>query len=269
MSKKIVVISLLLMIASSVLSADEVILDEKFENISTFRNTWGLSGNKRVERGTNYHALGGLSAQFTLNRLLDSVPYRSEYYLKKPNSFEYEEFYTIQFDVLLDQNWVSDSSGELVAQWHGRPDKKLGEQPRSPLLALHISDDNWYLVSRWDKRLITPNNGKRSQGLTKKNVGKIMRGKWTRWKFVVLFSTTESGSICVYKNNTKVAELKGPNAYNDKKRPYLKIGIYKWPWNPNSKKKWVYDEMVISRSLYFDNVKVVRNDNSLDAPCGF
>ena len=69
--------------------------------------------------------------------------------------------------------------------------------------------------------------------------------------FHVKWSHKSDGLLEVWKDGKLVVRKTGPNTYNDKRGPFLKMGIYKpqWKSKPELSK-------VTKRVIYFDEVRV-------------
>ena len=217
---------------------------------------WRISGN--APQVTNRPVRAGQYAMKTLlNRNKDKVSYRTE--VSGPGS-EVGKEYWYGFSILLPDDYVPDKVWEIVAQWHGVPDFKIGENWRNPVMALSTTGGKWDLVSRWDAKENTFEGGKRAYGGTKKyNLRPYRTGVWTDWVVHVKWSYESDGLLEVWKNGEKVVEQEGPNTFNDKKGPYFKMGLYKGWENPNSP-----SDAVSSRILYHDEFCMAGSGASYD-----
>ena len=63
----------------------------------------------------------------------------------------------------------------------------------------------------------------------------------------------EDGFTEIWKDGRPIASDRGPNAYNDRRGPYLRIGPYKWPWKKSAREA---PSVVTSRTIYFDEVRI-------------
>jgi len=168
--------------------------------------------------------------------------------------------YWYGFSIFLPQDYVKDDIWEIVAQWHGVPDFKVGENWRNPVMALSTDGGKWQLVNRWDAKLNTFQGGKRSYGGTRHyDLGEYRRGAWTDWVVHVKWSYRDDGLLEVWKNGVRIVEQKGPNAFNDSKGPYFKMGIYKGWRDPGRK-----SDAVSSRLLYHDEFRMAGADACYD-----
>jgi len=213
---------------------------------------WGISGN--APGITNNPRRGGKYAMKTsLDRDKDKVAYRTE--VSGPGSDVGKEYW-YGFSIFLPDDYVTDGIWEIVAQWHGVPDFKAGEDWRNPVMALSTTGGKWELLNRWDAKFNTFEGGKRSYGGTKMyDLGAYRRGGWTDWVVHVKWSYEKDGLLEAWKDGKKVVEQKGPNAFNDKKGPYFKMGLYKGWKDPKRK-----SDAVSSRVLYHDEFRMAGAD---------
>ena len=194
---------------------------------------------------------------FTLNKS-DKTVYdgkRSEVFFPAEKTLPVERWYA--FNIWLPNSFVVDNLPEIVAQWHATPDFDLGEDYRSPPIAIMIQNGTWQLDTRWASNAVNTNNSVSGRIVT--DLGKVENEKWTQWIFHIVFSYKDDGLIELWKNGQKVYTKKGPNYYNDKIGPYLKFGIYKWDWLKTDIKT-VTDKRV----LYFGDVKLGDNHATIN-----
>lgn len=161
------------------------------------------------------------------------------------------------FKIFLPADYATDTSPEILAQWHNWPDQDLGEGWMSPPLALVTKNGNWQINRIWDTASVSSNDQVKSNN-TKETIilGPYAndRGKWTSWVFHIKWGwfPEHNPKLEIYKNGTKVVERNGmPNTTNDVIAPYFKIGIYKWDWaDPGATSN------TTKRVVYFDSVKI-------------
>lgn len=164
----------------------------------------------------------------------------------KPVPVNSEQWYG--FSVFVPEEYVKDTSYEIITQWSGKPDFELGENWRTPMLTLSIKDDRFRVSNRWDSR---PVNVKfKEAGSQGWDLGTVTKGQWINWVFHVKWSSTSNGLLEVWKNGQLVVSKTGPNTYNDKSGPFLKMGIYKPDWKYNDKSQ------TTQRVIYLDEVRV-------------
>jgi len=156
---------------------------------------------------------------------------------------------------------VPDGVWEIVAQWHGVPDFSTGETWRNPVMALSTTAGRWGLVNRWDAKRNTWASGKRSYGGTRRyDLGPYRTNEWTDWVVHVKWSYKADGLLEVWQNGKRVVRQEGPNAFNDAKGPYFKMGIYKGWRDPKRP-----SDAVTSRLLYHDEFRMAGADGSYAA----
>ncbi|MCH2172504.1 polysaccharide lyase [Myxococcota bacterium] len=178
------------------------------------------------------------------------------------------------FSLYLPEDWSPDAP-EIVAQWHGRPDRdEFGadlEPLRSPPMALRmtyiqVSEEPpsyvpaWEVLLHWDDTRYTPEDKStvRLVRLTDPTDATGDLGRWVDWVFEVRWSYEPEGKgrVRVWRDGAQVVDYVGPNAFNDDLGPNSKIGIYKWIWPTSS---------VDLRVAYYDDVSIERQTTALPA----
>jgi hypothetical protein len=214
---------------------------------------WQVSGNP-PQTTTSPTRAGKYAMKTSLDRHKDKVAYRTE--VSGPGSDVGKEYW-YGFSIFLPEDYIPDKIWEIVAQWHGVPDFKIGENWRNPVMALSTDGGKWGFVSRWDAKRNTFEGGKRRYGGTKQyDLGPYHKGVWTDWVVHVKWSYKHDGILEIWQNGKIVVKQKGPNAFNDGKGPYFKMGIYKgWkqPDRPSND--------VESRLLYHDEFRMAEGPN--------
>ncbi|MBN1670831.1 MAG: polysaccharide lyase [Kiritimatiellae bacterium] len=220
----------------------------------------GLHPSGNSPAVTDTPARAGKHAMKTyLHREQSRCRYRTEVVPREQNTRVGEEYW-YGFSILLPEDYKPDPVWEIVAQWHGRPDFELGENWRNPIMAIWTANGKWVVGNRWDPKPNTFEGGKRRYGGSKRwDLGPQEPGKWVDWVFHVKWSFEDDGLLEVWKDGKKVIERKGPNTFNDKKGPYLKLGIYKGWKDERGRAKSVVE----SRTLYHDEIRIGR------APCQY
>jgi hypothetical protein len=156
------------------------------------------------------------------------------------------------FSFYFPDTYVSDSSGEVITQWHDQSD--VGEAvDRSPTNAIITADDRMKWMVRWDADAIMDSGT--SDGLIYIDLGKIPKNKWIDWVVHIKYSHTNSGILEVWMDGEKVINRQNmPSSYNDVAYPYLKFGLYKWNWGAATS----------TRVMYFDEVRVGNENSNYD-----
>lgn len=161
------------------------------------------------------------------------------------------------------EDWATDSSAEIVAQWHNSPDPEEKDATISPPLALLTKDGGWELHRWWDERPVTNNSLMWNSGRheeTPLGSYEADKGVWTDWAFHVRWGWLPEHAplLEVYKNRTLVYRSTGPNTTNDAVGNYVKMGVYKWDW-------WQGKPSDTSRRvIYHDEFRVDDAGGSLD-----
>lgn len=190
---------------------------------------------------------------------------RAEFRLK---SSQMGRDYWYAFSTFVPKDWESDSIPVTIAQWHGTPDKILGEGGRYPPLSLDIVENQFRILSVSDQARISATSliDFRSDTISWSTLwtGTLETGKWINWLFHVRWSSQHDGLTQVWKNEVPIIQVKGPNSYNDFLGPYFKLGVYIPRW-----KKGMPNGSTTVRSVMFDDIHVREGECSLGAICGF
>ena len=142
--------------------------------------------------------------------------------------------YWYGFSIFLPKDFTVNENWEILAQWHGCPDFGIGEDWRSPVMALLTHNPNfssswaaWTLNLRWDSKRNTQESGETVyEGTETFELGAYETGVWTDWVFHVRWSYESDGFLEIWKNGVKILYYEGPNCFNDAYGPYFKMGIY-------------------------------------------
>ena len=139
------------------------------------------------------------------------------------NAAAYEVWYGLSYFVPAD--WVTDQTNlfDIVNQWHdntwGTSD---GEEYKSPF-DFSIDGDKW----KWQVRYGA------GSGLNGGYAGTVEKGKWIDFVFHIKFvKTGTDGLVEIWKDGVKAVTYNGAVGYNHYYAPFFKMGMYKWPWNP-------------------------------------
>jgi hypothetical protein len=129
----------------------------------------------------------------------------------------------------LPASYITDPEPESVLQYHDIPDLAQGGTWRSPPFALETVNGKWVLIRRWSATKLSTTATDSEQDY---DLGWYDKTVWTNWVFHIKFAWDSTGLIEVWKNGKLVLTVNGPNAFNDIQGNYLKVGIYKWAWDP-------------------------------------
>jgi len=171
------------------------------------------------------------------------------------HTLEFNHPFNLSFSVS-SQNISNDDEWHSIFQIHSFPDIKLGEIWRCPVAALEVKNGNLRMFNRWDKNLlsVTDNGSCANKGNSISSRLLFDDFKLTDnvvYKIVIagVLSYKGNGHLSVFINDKEVASFFGPNAYFDKRGPYLKLGIYK-PTSWESKKSLTYIYRDISLEVF-------------------
>jgi hypothetical protein len=221
-----------------------------FENRSL--DKWRHSG-MRATLANSPTRSGNYAVQFSIDRNKGKNAYRSELAIKKgKGQFKMGQEYWIGASIFIPNNWVEDSNyGDIVLQWHGVPDAHLGEgwSGRNPPLALRVQGKNWQFQNYSDPNPVSRNRNYKGKAY---NLGSYQKGQWADFVFHIRWSYQNDGILEVWKNGKKMVSQNGPNTFNDRVAPYLKIGLYKPAWK--SKANWANKSHVNTRTVYHDEI---------------
>jgi hypothetical protein len=175
---------------------------------------------------------------------------RSEIRLK---GAEFGTEYWYSFSVYLSKDWMVGGHETILAQWHGVRDMILGEIPREPPLRLSIVRNKIRIETYWDHSLVSRSYIDKTPVMYGKVLwtGPVEIGQWTDWIFRVHWSYRDDGIVQVWRNNEKVVDYNGPNAFNDFVGPYLKLGVYVPLWGRRD-----IVPTTSSRLAFFDSIRV-------------
>lgn len=157
--------------------------------------------------------------------------------------------YWIGFSTYLPPEFAFESTWQLVFQLHGVPDFDLNESWRNPPVALFIDGDRWEVKLRGNADPVNRND-RDVEGVHKFSyrLAKAETGTWTDWVFHLKLSPGRDGFARVYQNRKRVVDHAGPTGYNDKKGPYLKLGIYRSKACKSAKQVLYHDELWVGNA---------------------
>jgi hypothetical protein len=198
--------------------------------------------------------------------------------------YEYEFYTYLPTNDPSPYGFKNDNGGEIITQWHNVPDPD--EKWTSPPLALRTAYGYYYLDRLTDAGEMSddttmkvptdaikngPMTGSTPLSSTTPLSYESDRGKWVHWRFVIRWDWRPvadggKGLIEVYKDETLVKSVSGPNTTNDLYGPTFKIGIYKFFAKPNNDHNGYLKDSdgsyvepwsnVKSRVILYDEVKV-------------
>lgn len=173
------------------------------------------------------------------------------------NSFDIGKRHWFAFAIYLPADYVPDTYEEMVWELHGRPDSSDGELSRNAPVALRIDGDHWVVSYIKDSRYITYKAGdakKMYEESRRINIGKYETGKWTIFVIDTLMDYRPSGYVKIWKDGELVVNKTNGIGFNDKKGPFVRMGLYKAIWDLS--KSWGGPTSVSSRTIYMDDFRV-------------
>ena len=229
---------------------------------------WYLHGNSpEVVSAPEPVRHGRFAMKSVLDRAKSPVSYRTEVIPRVDNKRNHPrmgEDYWYGFSIYFPDDWVEDNVWEIVAQWHGVPDKHLGESSRNPVMAFHSDGATLKITNIWDAAPNTQEAQKsrksRYGGGATLWEGPIRKGQWTDWVVHMKWSYTSDGLAEIWEDGRQVAKHKGPNTFNDRMTPYFKMGIYKG-WRDRERPAG----KVRQRVIYHDEVRFAGPAGSYDS----
>lgn len=146
--------------------------------------------------------------------------------------------YSISFDVMEHAGSPSDRWHSFF-QLHSFPDK--AEKWRCPPVSLEAYQGQYRGFNRWDASEISKTlgyncteEGSSIQGRQILSERPIKYGQWQSFLLQMDATHTRKGHLKLNIENKNVYDAGGPNMFNDKKPPYIKLGIYKPAgWSPS------------------------------------
>ncbi len=143
---------------------------------------------------------------------------------------------------------ATDNLWHVAFQLHGIPDWDLGENWRSPPVALFLIEDRWELKLRSSADPVNDND---SAVRTSYHIP-LEIGEWTDWAFHVKLSheTEGDGFAVVYQNGQQVVNHSGPTYYNDENGPYVKTGVYRSSSSTIETRQMLVDEIRIGTAAH-------------------
>lgn len=152
--------------------------------------------------------------------------------------------------------WLDDWSGtrpgdsQLFLQWHG----VVGSL--NPSFALYVQGNRLTGVVRYNPDAVPDKRGTGQQQLFA-----LDGGFQRRWLRIVVrgregLDPADEPQLAMWIDGRQVADYQGPIGYRNNDGDILKFGIYKWIKDARQ----VWDERVPTRSVFFKNVMLVRDE---------
>ena len=88
------------------------------------------------------------------------------------------------------------------------------------------------------------------------------RGRWVDWVFHVRWSAGDDGFIEVWRDGEQIVDDTGVNCVPAEFAPYLKFGIYKWPWSSD---EGAAASSITRRVMHFDEIRIADSNGSYQA----
>ncbi|WP_261836558.1 polysaccharide lyase [Vibrio ishigakensis] len=151
--------------------------------------------------------------------------YRAEVYETFRAKFDTPMQYS--FKVLITDEWQTADVRALIAQWHGTPDRHLGEISRSPNLGIELRNDRFLIRGQTSSEPINQHNKIGMHRETFFLSEPIKRNHWYHFDIDVTWSHTNRGSLKLKLDGDTVIGHQGPTSYYDCVGPYFKMGIYR------------------------------------------
>lgn len=216
---------------------------------------WGVSGSDDMSISSQVASEGNSSVKVYLNYDTSSSLKRTELVLRKEGlkNFTIGNTYWFAFSIFLGNDFTEDTTEDMILQFHGVPDVHLSEPWRNPVVAFEIKRTKYQLLINSASAAYNK-MGDYDGGAYYKDgeLGSVEINKWTDWVFMIKwdYTTDYVGRVDVWKNGEKLIEHRGGNCFNDQKGPYLKFGIYKWPWSAENPPVGTR-----IRAWYIDNIR--------------
>lgn len=164
------------------------------------------------------------------------------------------------FSIYLVSTWETDTSEDIVFQWHTEPEDCEAEKFPSAFLSVQ-PEGMWRLRVNGDDNPCTEAATIEKTGY---DLAAAEPGRWHDFVFAFKWDSTDAGVVQAWHQTDldpgweQVLDGTGPNTYNDaESNGYLKWGIYKPAWNTGP-------TGVGSRVLFHDNVSFGGGFDSVD-----
>jgi hypothetical protein len=158
------------------------------------------------------------------------------------------EPFSISFSFSTDNVDYMDNEWHSIFQIHSFPDLEKNELWRCPILALEVKNGKLRMFNRWDSSIVSLTSNGTCSGYGNSISSRLVFDEYViqkKFRYDVVVSgvlTYEThGSLDLFVNGKHITHLQGPNAFNDLKGPFFKLGIYKpTGWNLNQKFHYSY-----------------------------
>ena len=130
------------------------------------------------------------------------------------------------FSIKLPTAWDYGSPAVTLVQWHGVPDRLLGETGRSPPLRLLIEDGHWEVMHGYDDRQNSSTGSDDAAMFVASYLAPVDWNRKTRWCFNVRWDENARGAYTVDLDGVRVVAYEGQFGYRDWIAPFLKFGVY-------------------------------------------
>ncbi|HTD92728.1 MAG TPA: PKD domain-containing protein, partial [Chitinophagaceae bacterium] len=193
-------------------------------------NKWAVVGgccSYSIQKSADVSRAGSYSLRFEVNKTdnLFANGRRAEVNLPASDKMPLERWYGMSYYIPKDYIIDQPNLFEVVNQWHDVG--SAGETEMKSPFDFIIDNGRWGLDIRW-----AASASASSASELKADLAPIAIGAWTDFVFHIRFSTGSDGVVEIWKDGTKVYTRNGPVGFNHAVAPFFKMGIYKWPWNP-------------------------------------
>lgn len=163
-------------------------------------------------------------------RYQDKAQRRCEFAIH--HGLQKQQAFSFSFQIKLTNVEPNDPYWHSYLQIHSFPDE--GEQWRCPIAALESINGSLRMFNRWDLSALSDtsqttcaNQQNSMQHRTVFQGLNLIPNQWHEVEINGLMSLEDDGYLRITIDQQLVADVQGPNTYNDVKPPYLKLGIYK------------------------------------------
>ena len=261
---------LLVPLANTAVAADDLLFLGDFEHgimsltRENAKSPWNASGNAtEVVTAPEPVRYGQYAMKSVLERKTSRNSYRTAAVPRiKGGNATIGLDYWYGFSTYFTKEWTPDDIWELVAQWY--PTVKGEGGMRHPILAFYVAGDQLQINDNWDVQPgpLPPRkvHAAKAGDCVPLWEGPLDRERWTDWVVHVKWSYNDDGFMQVWRNGQKIIDRTGPNYFNDKKGPYLMLGVYKG-WKDREEPKGMVDRRV----MYYDEVRIAGPGGSYQA----